>query len=205
MFATEAFETAVETAADAIAPYGVSNSLGQVVLKLASPGIPDTYQGSELWDLSLVDPDNRQPVDYEERRRALRALDGRSPKELLASYRDGRVKLHVLRAGLRLRREMPKTFLEGDYVPLDAGEDVIAFARNHAEGSVVAVVTRRPHHVTGGRAPFAIDDVWGQRELPIPRGEWRDVLTGAEHVVESDGTKAANVFAELPVALLVRR
>jgi (1->4)-alpha-D-glucan 1-alpha-D-glucosylmutase len=205
MFAAEAFETAIETAADAIAPYGVSNSLGQVVLKLASPGIPDTYQGSELWDLSLVDPDNRLAVDYEERRRALRSLEGVSPKELLASYRDGRVKLHVLRAGLRLRREMPKTFLEGDYVPIDAGDDVFAFARNHAEGSVVAVVTRRPHHVTGGRAPFAIDDVWGQRELPIPRGEWRDALTGATHVIEGDGMKAAKLFAQLPVALLVSR
>ncbi|MDB5213483.1 MAG: Malto-oligosyltrehalose synthase [Myxococcaceae bacterium] len=205
LFSTEAFETALETAADAIATYGVSNSLGQVVLKLASPGIPDTYQGSELWDLSLVDPDNRMPVDYEERRRALKELDGVSPKELLASYRDGRVKLHVLRAGLRLRREMPKTFLEGDYTPIDAGEDVVAFSRNHAEGSVVCVVTRRPHHVTGGLAPFAIDDVWGHRELPIPRGEWRDALTGATHTVEGDGMPAARLFAQLPVALLVRR
>jgi (1->4)-alpha-D-glucan 1-alpha-D-glucosylmutase len=205
MFSTEAFETALETAADAIATYGVSNSLGQVVLKLASPGIPDTYQGCELWDLSLVDPDNRSPVDYEERRRALKEVEGASPKELLASYRDGRVKLHVLRAGLRLRREMPSTFLEGDYVPIDAGDDVVAFSRNHAEGSVVCVVTRRPHRVTGGRAPFAIDDVWGQRELPIPRGEWRDALTGAEHVVDRDGFAAAKLFAQLPVALLVRR
>ena len=205
MFSTESFETALETAANAIATYGVSNSLGQVVLKLASPGIPDTYQGSELWDLSLVDPDNRMPVDYEERRRALTELEGSSPKELLASYRDGRVKLHVLRAGLRQRRDMPKTFLEGDYVPIDAGEDVVAFSRNHAEGSVVCVVTRRPHHVTGGHAPFAIDDVWGQRELPIPRGEWRDALTGATHIVDGDTLAAAKLFAQLPVALLVRR
>ena len=205
MFSTEAFETALETAADAIATYGVSNSLGQVVLKLASPGIPDTYQGCELWDLSLVDPDNRMPVDYEERRRALKKLEGASPKELLASYRDGRVKLHVLRAGLRQRREMPKTFLEGDYVPIDAGDDVVAFSRNHAEGSVVCVVTRRPHHVTSGRAPFAVDDVWGQRDLPIPRGEWRDALTGATHIVDGDTLRAAKLFAQLPVALLVRR
>ncbi len=205
MFATEAFETALETAADAIARYGVSNSLGQVVLKIASPGITDTYQGSELWDLRLVDPDNRAPVDYDERRAALRALEGTRPKDLLAAYRDGRVKLHVLRAGLQLRRDMPKVFLEGDYVAIDAGEDVVAFARNHAEGSVVCAVTRRPHHVTGGRAPFAIDDVWGNRELPIPRGEWRDTLTGRTYVVDGDGFAAAKLFAELPVALLVRR
>jgi (1->4)-alpha-D-glucan 1-alpha-D-glucosylmutase len=203
MFSTEAFDTALETAADAIATYGVSNSLGQVMLKIASPGVPDTYQGSELWDLRLVDPDNRTPVDYDERRAALAALEGVRPKELLASYRDGRVKLHVLRAGLRLRRDMPKTFLEGDYVAIDAGEDVIAFARNHAEGTVVCAVTRRPHHVTGGRAPFAIDDVWGNRTIAIPRGEWRDALTGGRHVVEGDGMAAAKLFAELPVALLV--
>ena len=205
MFSTEAFETALETAGDAIATYGVSNSLGQVVLKIAAPGIPDTYQGSELWDLRLVDPDNRTPVDYDERRAALRSLDGVSPKELLASYRDGRVKLHVLRAGLHLRRAMTKTFLEGDYAPIDAGDDVVAFARSHAEGSVVCAVTRRPHHVTGGRAPFAIDDVWGRREIAIPRGEWTDALTGATHVVEGKGLLAAKLFDQLPVALLHRR
>ena len=205
MFSTEAFETALETAADVIATYGVSNSLGQVVLKLASPGIPDTYQGSELWDLRLVDPDNRTPVDYEDRRAALRSLEGATPRDLLASYRDGRVKLHVLRAGLHLRRAMPKTFLEGDYVPIDAGDDVVAFTRNHPEGSVLCALTRRPHRVTGGRAPFAIDDVWGHRELPIPRGEWRDALTGAVHVVEGGGLAAAKLFEQLPVALLVSR
>lgn len=205
MFALEAFDTSLETAADAIAPYGVSNSLGQVVLKVASPGVPDTYQGSELWDLRLVDPDNRGPVDYGERRALAKSLDAGDvrPKELLASYRDGRVKLHVLRAGLRLRREMPKTFLEGDYVPIDAGEDVVAFSRNHAEGSVIAVVTRHPYRVTGGRAPFAVDDVWGARTLPIPRGEWRDALTGKVHVVEDDGLPAAKLFEQLPVSLLV--
>jgi (1->4)-alpha-D-glucan 1-alpha-D-glucosylmutase len=205
MMALEAFESSLETAADTIAPYGVSNSLGQVVLKVASPGVPDTYQGSELWDLRLVDPDNRRPVDYEERRALARGLDGARPRELLASYRDGRVKLHVLRAGLRLRRAMPRTFLDGDYVPIDAGEDVIAFARNHAEGSVVAAVTRRPHRVTGGRAPFAIDDVWRDRRVAIPRGEWRDALTGRTHDVGDDALAAADLFHDLPVSLLVRR
>jgi len=153
----------------------------------------------------VVDPDNRTPVDYEARRAALKELEGVRPMDLLSSFRDGRVKLHVLRAGLRLRREMPRVFLEGDYVPIDAGEDLVAFARNHAEGSVVAVVTRRPHHVTGGRAPFAIDDVWGHRSIAVPRGEWRDALTGALHVVEGEGLLAAKLFVELPVSLLYRR
>ena len=203
MFSLEAFEAALETAANAIATHGVSNGLAQVVLKIASPGIPDTYQGSELWDLRLVDPDNRGLVDYDERRAALRALEGVRVSDLLTSFRDGRVKLHVLRAGLRLRRDMPKTFLEGDYVPIDLGEDVVAFARNHAAGSVVCVVTRRPHQVTGGRVPFALGDAWRDRTLALPRGHWRDVLTGKEHVVvESGGVRAAELFDALPVALL---
>jgi (1->4)-alpha-D-glucan 1-alpha-D-glucosylmutase len=202
MFSLEAFETSLETAANAIATHGVSNGLAQVVLKIASPGIPDTYQGSELWDLSLVDPDNRGLVDYEERRAALRATVGVRASELLTSFRDGRVKLHVLRAGLRLRRDMATTFIEGDYVPIDTGEDVIAFARNHAAGSVVCAVTRRPHHVTGGLVPFAVGDVWRDRILALPRGHWRDVLTGKEHVIESAGLRAAELFDALPVALL---
>ncbi len=203
MMTNDAFAASLAAKVEALAPYGASNGLGQVVLKIASPGVPDTYQGSELWDLSLVDPDNRRPIDYEGRRAALRSMDGARARDLLESYRDGRVKLHVLRAGMRLRRAMPKTFLEGDYVPIDAGEDVIAFARNHTEGSVVCAVTRRPYRVTRGQAPFAIDDVWGDRKVPIPRGEWRDALTGAAHHVDAEGLGAARLFEQLPVALLV--
>ncbi|HSO32335.1 MAG TPA: malto-oligosyltrehalose synthase, partial [Labilithrix sp.] len=203
MLTSDAFAASLAAKVEVLAPYGASNSLAQVVLRLASPGVPDTYQGSELWDLSLVDPDNRRPVDYEARRAALRSLEGARAKDLLASFRDGKVKLHVLRAGLRLRRDLPRTFLEGDYAPIDAGEEIVAFARNHAEGSVVCAVTRFPYRVTGGKAPFAIDDVWGTRQVPIPRGAWRDVLTGARITVDSAGLAAARLFAELPVALLV--
>ncbi len=204
MIGDRAFESAVATAADAIASHGASNGLAQVVLKLASPGIPDTYQGSELWDLRLVDPDNRTPVDYDERRAALKSLEGAKPRDLLASFRDGRVKLHVLRAGLLLRREMPKPFIEGDYTPIDAGEDIVAFIRNHAEGSIAAAVTRRPHQVTQGRAPFAIGDHWAQRRIALPRGEWRDALTNERHLVEENGIAASKLFEHLPVSLLYR-
>ncbi len=203
MLGSEAFGASLARQLGHVATHGVSNSLAQVVLRLASPGVPDTYQGSELWDLTLVDPDNRRPVDYQARRALLRSLEGVAARDLLASYRDGRVKLHVLRAGLRLRRELPKTFLEGDYAAIDAGEEIVAFARAHAEGSVVCAVTRLPLRVTGGEAPFAVGDVWGSRGVAIPRGSWRDVLTGARVTVEGDGLPAAKLFAELPVALLV--
>jgi (1->4)-alpha-D-glucan 1-alpha-D-glucosylmutase len=205
MMTNDAFAGSLAAKVEAMATYGASNSLAQVVLRIASPGVPDTYQGSELWDLSLVDPDNRRPVDYDERRSALRSIEGARAKDLLACYRDGRVKLHVLRAGLRLRREMPETFIEGDYVAIDGGDDVVAFARHHDEGSVVCAVTRRPYRVTRGRAPFAIDDVWGARTLAVPHGEWRDALTGTTHSVSGDGLAMARLFAELPVALLVRK
>jgi (1->4)-alpha-D-glucan 1-alpha-D-glucosylmutase len=204
MLTSEAFTASLAAKVETIASHGASNGLAQLVLRLASPGVPDTYQGTELWDLSLVDPDNRRPVDYEERRAALRAIEGARPEELLAGYRDGRIKLHVLRAGLRLRREHPKTFLEGDYVALDGGEEIIAFARNHAEASVVCAVTRFPYRVTGGKRPFATGDVWGTRRVAVPRGTWRDVLTGARVTVEgANGLEASKLFAALPVALLV--
>jgi len=205
MVADPSFAKSLSAKVDEIAAYGASNGLGQMVIKLGSPGVPDTYQGSELWDLRLVDPDNRTPVDYEARRAALRSLEGAKPAELLTQFRDGRVKLHVVRTGLRLRRELPKTFLEGDYTPIDGGDDVVAFARRHTEGTVVCAATRRPRTVTGGRAAWAVDDAWGDRTIPVPKGSYEDALTGRKHVVEGSGLRASALFADLPVAMLVAR
>ncbi len=210
MLADPAFAKSLATKADAIAIHGASNGLGQVVLKIASPGIPDTYQGSELWDLRLVDPDNRTPVDYEARRAALRSLEGTTVPGLRAAFRDGRIKLHVLRAGLRLRREKPRIFLEGGYEPIDAGESIVAFARTHADGRVVAAVTRSPWRVTRGEPSWAIGDRWtGSGEAPepigVPPGSYLDVLSGRSVDVGPDGIAAGELFAELPVALLSSR
>ena len=203
MLGDPAFRKSLSDKVDILATHGASNSLAQVVLRIAAPGIPDTYQGSEFWDLTLVDPDNRRPVDYAARRAALIGLEGTSAPALRDAYRDGRVKLHVLRASLRLRREMPRTFIEGDYTSLDAGEDIVAFARQHESGTVVAAVTRRPHRVTGGTTPWAVGKAWGDHTVPVARGTWRDVFTSATHVVTDTGLAAATLFAELPVALLV--
>ena len=121
------------------------------------------------------------------------------------------MKMFVLRTGLRLRRAMAKTFIEGDYVPIDGGEDLVAFARNHAEGSVVCVVTRSPYQVTQGaratqrgKPAFAVGNVWGDRTIALPRGKWRDALTGETHAAKGDGIPFARLFAQLPVCLLVR-
>jgi (1->4)-alpha-D-glucan 1-alpha-D-glucosylmutase len=201
----ERFARTLAERAARIAPYGASNGLGLVTLQAASPGVADTYQGGELWDLSLVDPDNRAPVDYARRRALLRRTRDVRPRELLASFTDGRVKLHVLRAALRLRRALADVFLEGDYTPIDAGEAIVAFARRHAAGRVVCAVTRLPFGVTRGRTPWAVGDVWGDRIVPVPRGRWRDAFTGREHEVAGAGLEASRLFDELPVALLVLR
>jgi (1->4)-alpha-D-glucan 1-alpha-D-glucosylmutase len=204
-----AFLESLDAKANAIATHGASNGLAQVLLKVASPGVPDTYQGSETWDLRLVDPDNRAPVDYGALREALAALEGASVRDLLDEFRDGRLKLHVLSRALRLRRKLPAVFLEGDYRPIEAGDEIVAFARTHATGAVICAVTRQPYRATGGRAPWACGDVWGapddpkRRLLGLPEGRWRDVLADRVLVSDGGGTAAADVFQELPVALLV--
>ena len=134
-----------------VARLGVDNALVQLVLKLTLPGVPDIYQGAELWDLSLVDPDNRRPVDYEARDAMLRdlapRLDGDGRNALVtALYRDwesGAIKLALTRVLLALRADAPALFADGDYEPLDlGGDDLLGFARN-AGGRRMRVVVRR--------------------------------------------------------------
>lgn len=204
ILADEAFLESLEAKTTAIATYGASNGLAQVVLKIASPGIPDTYQGCETWDFRLVDPDNRGEVDYGRLREDLVSLEGASARDLVASYRDGRLKLHVLSRGLRLRRSKPHIFAEGSYRPIDAGEEIIAFLRQHELGSVVCAVTRFPYRVTGGLAPWARGDVWGNRTIAIPEGRWRNALVDdREVIVGPNGLAVADLFCDLPVSLLV--
>jgi (1->4)-alpha-D-glucan 1-alpha-D-glucosylmutase len=195
--------------AAAIATYGASNGLAQVILKIASPGICDNYQGSETWDLRLVDPDNRGPVDYAALRKLLAAKA--SPSELLESFRDGRLKLHLVARALRLRRAHPEIFLEGTYEPIAAqetwGEEVVAFVRSHASGRIACAVTRFPWHATGGgKSPWATGPVWGDRRLALPKGQWRNVLAGNSSdqlgVAEGKGVLMRDLFRDLPVALL---
>jgi maltooligosyltrehalose synthase len=135
---------------------GAINSLAQTALKIGAPGVPDFYQGTELWDFNLVDPDNRRPVDFAIRRNYLAELqpllavesDARVPRivALLDEWRDGRIKLLLTLAGLQLRRELPDLFLSGDYVPLSAeisvNADVVAFARTRGADAVIVVVPR---------------------------------------------------------------
>jgi (1->4)-alpha-D-glucan 1-alpha-D-glucosylmutase len=145
--------------ADWIGPAGAVNGLAQTLLKLTVPGVPDFYQGAEFWDLSLVDPDNRRPVDFTQRIRAREA--DQSPVELAACWRDGRVKQAVIRRALALRHEQPALFARGAYLPLEVSgplaEHVVAFARSHEEAHCIVVVPRLPlslHHDLGRTAQW---------------------------------------------------
>ncbi len=184
--------------------YGACNSLAQVAIKLASPGVPDTYQGTELWDLSLVDPDNRRPVDYAKRRQLLSSLGDASPelaRDLVANFTDGRIKLHVTRTGLQHRRRDPQLFLDGSYRPIPAGPHVIAFERSHGKARLVCVTPRLPRTLTRGEQPWPLGDVWGDQMIELPAATWKNALTGERFAAGSLALR--ELFATFPVAWLV--
>jgi (1->4)-alpha-D-glucan 1-alpha-D-glucosylmutase len=197
----QSFEGFVEK----IAQCGAINSLSQTVLKLTLPGVPDFYQGSELWDLSLVDPDNRRPVDFESRRAELSKLSqSAAPAELLGGWRDGRIKLFAIRTLLRFRRDNPALFAAGDYVPVSGSgsfaECCVAFERRGGDQTLLVLAPRLT-----SRVGFpAIGDLWRETKL-APRttaGLWRDLLTGKRHTA-SPALSVADLLRDLPIAALL--
>jgi (1->4)-alpha-D-glucan 1-alpha-D-glucosylmutase len=201
---------------DAVAWYGALDGLSQSLLRLTVPGVPDIYQGCELWNLSLVDPDNRRPVDWELRARLLAAIGlATAPtvdvaSDALAGWRDGRLKLLVTARGLHLRRALPSLFRAGDYRPLavsgERANHVIAFARRHEDAWVIVVVPRLPVGLAPVGSPPLGQAVWGETAIGVPDGaptQLANALTG-ELVPARAGTLAlADALATLPVALLV--
>ncbi len=197
---------------------GMFNSLAQTLLKIASPGVPDVYQGTELWDFSLVDPDNRRPVDYERRRHLLDELKERSAvgpvpelvRELVERKDDGRIKLYVVWRALQFRRDHPGLFAAGEYVPLDAQgsrrESVCAVLRRHGGESAVVVAPRLVTRLlaTGDEVPLE-EAIWQDTGLPLPAEaprRWRNVFTDEVLTVGPNGLRLAEVFSHCPVALL---
>ena len=197
---------------------GALNSLSQVLLKITSPGAPDVYQGAELWDFSLVDPDNRRPVDFRKRTQLLKELKKRESKsrdtlipELLVDWEDGRIKLYVTYKALNFRREHRGLFLEGEYLPLfSAGarkNNIVAFSRCKADQWVVVAV---PRLVAKMAAPGPLGKrAWGESLLAIPPEaprSWTNIFTGetleAAHTSEMGSLPLNRVFSRFPVALL---
>ena len=203
-----------------IARAGMWNSISQLVLKIASPGVPDFYQGSEIWSFNLVDPDNRQPVDFELRKEiaaSLRREPDADPAALMCRLAnnacDGGIKLYITSRALRFRRDNPELFAEGNYVPLASqgsrANHVVALARTFHGQTVLAVAGRfflrlcNSHNVPWG-------DVWANTSLVLPRKiaarGFRDVLTGRTIDAEQQGEHyilpLGKIFAHCPVALL---
>ncbi|WP_051516065.1 malto-oligosyltrehalose synthase [Candidatus Blastococcus massiliensis] len=179
-----------------IAPLGWSNSLTQKLLQLTMPGVPDVYQGTELYDFSLVDPDNRRPVDYARRRELLAALDA---GEVPALDESGAAKLLVVSRALRARRDHPEWF--AGYEPVEVrgsgAEHVVAYDRSGpSQDGVVVVATRLPARLA--------ETGWGDTALQLRTGAWRDLLTGERIVSDVAGVAADVLLTRLPVALLVR-
>jgi (1->4)-alpha-D-glucan 1-alpha-D-glucosylmutase len=193
---------------------GMLVGLSQAAVKVASPGVPDYYQGTEIWDFSLVDPDNRRPVDFALREKLLSSLDGKpDPAALLARLDDGMAKLAVIRAGLRLRREFPALFRGAPYTPLHAdGEreaNVIAFALKQGPQAMIAIAPRLFARLMTERdaAPIGAR-IWGASRLALPDGmphEWEDAITGARHMAADGAIVLADVLGQFPVALLAAR
>jgi (1->4)-alpha-D-glucan 1-alpha-D-glucosylmutase len=188
----EATGAALQKMVDRIAAFGRSNSLAQKLLQLTMPGVPDVYQGTELWNYSLVDPDNRRPIDYDRRRRLLAALDA---GEVPGVDDTGAAKLLVVSRTLRARRDHPEWFEGYEPVPATgpAADHVVAFDR----GGVVAVATRLP-------AGLAAAGGWGDTSVQLPTGAWRDLFTGRRVVSDAGGVRLADLLDRLPVSLLVR-
>jgi len=201
-----------------VAHFGMLNSLAQTLLKITAPGIPDFYQGTEFWDLSLVDPDNRRPVDYAARQTTLQQIIQREETDLAALIRDlladmpgGRVKLFLIHRSLTARNRHPDLFEAGDYLPLPvsgpAAEHVIAFARRSAERTAVTVVPRLlAGWLDEGALPLG-PEVWADTKLgipPSPGSGWQDAITGDSHP-DQKVIDLGRLLKTFPVALLVDR
>ena len=197
------------TFAQRIGPAGAANGLVQTLIKLTAPGIPDVYQGTEFWDLSLVDPDNRTPVDFESR---LHSLDGGPPTDFASTWRNGRIKQSMIARVLALRQEAPALFAVGNYLPLAVAgplaENIVAFARTYQSSSAIITGIRCPAHILNSEHVITPSDArWGDTHIVLPKSLSSPTRSSVFHrgkVVSCDEKlKAGEIFAELPVACLV--
>lgn len=200
-----------------IARFGVFNALSQTLLKIAAPGVPDFYQGTEVWDLNLVDPDNRRPVPYDSTMHVfLEQLQRRTAEnvgdlisELLAAPQDGKIKLFLIYRALNARREHGDLFRYGTYVPLKAAgplaHHVVAFARKHPDGWMLAVIPRfLTYLLQEAEAPLG-EKVWSGTHVVMPSGcprSWYNVLTDRTVSVGSS-FPVGNALEHFPVGLFI--
>jgi (1->4)-alpha-D-glucan 1-alpha-D-glucosylmutase len=199
--------------------HGMWGALSQALLKFTSPGVPDIYQGTEMWDDSLVDPDNRRRIDYKVRTAALADIRARRvegapfARELTQAAQDARIKLFVTHVALDARRRLPDVFgAHGAYIPQAAAgtqaEHVIAFTRRAGDAEIVVVAPRLSSKLCGGQTVPPLGEIWSDTRLPIAEGRFINLFTGETVVAEERGEGSAllldQVLADFPVALLER-
>lgn len=201
--------TAIAAAAQAIAPAGAQNGLAQTLLRMMVPGVPDLYQGAEFWDFSLVDPDNRRPVDFNARQQALNTPPGTD--QLLTHWHDGRIKQALIAQVLGLRSAQPELFRHGSYTPLEVlgqhADRVVAFSREHQGKQLVVVVPRWSHALLeNGVQPLIPAQVWGDTRVKLPFAastqNWKGLFqTGA--VTPDKELLISTALGEFPVNVFI--
>ena len=194
-----------------IAEYGIYNSLSQVLIKNTAPGVPDLYQGAELWELSLVDPDNRRPVDYQKRREFLQDIKTRSSQnilqlieELIATKENGKIKLFLTHQLLTARKKYSDIFQNGDYQEIEVSgkyqDNIVAFSRNYRDKTLVAIA---PRFLTGiikpGELPLGME-IWQDTSLKLAKKDWHNLIDAQTIAGE---TAVGKIIQNFPVALLI--
>ncbi len=199
-----------------IAAYGMYNSLSQTLLKIASPGMPDFYQGTELWDLSLVDPDNRRPVDYDERLSFLQEIKRRCQtgiesliSDLKLTKEDGRMKLFLITRALEARKQYLSVFQQGDYQPLEVmgkyANSVVALKRHYQGITVIIVVPRLLTNVISWEQEPLGEDVWGDTYIDLSESHnWIDTITNQE-IDTGHRLPVGKILQDFPAALLINQ
>jgi (1->4)-alpha-D-glucan 1-alpha-D-glucosylmutase len=189
-----------------VARLGAINSLSQTLLKLTSPGVPDFYQGNEVWDYSLVDPDNRRPVDYNLRRKTLEELETVSPKDVVHTWPDGRIKMFLIQRVLKFRRKHNELFQRGEYLPLTPSgafaQCCVSFARHLRGQWVVVIVPRLSSRV--GFPPVA--ESWQDSTLEVPKAlslkRANDLFTCRPVPLKDRHVKLADALSILPFTVI---
>ena len=208
-----------------ISRVGMLNSLAQTLLKLTCPGVPDLYQGTELWDSSLVDPDNRRPVDYSRRHQTLQEMESwresaasLKPRvqDLITHMSDGRIKMYLTWKALNSRKQQPELFLKGNYLALNVqgpkAKHLLAFTRGHEGSELIVAIPRLCAKLFGADGGFPdMRDWWGETGVEVPpcdtRRTYRNVFTAETIALEPSGKatalQASALFANFPLALFV--
>ncbi|MEO7114168.1 MAG: malto-oligosyltrehalose synthase, partial [Polyangiaceae bacterium] len=207
-FADDPFMDGMRRFCDGIAIPAAVNGVSQCLIKLCAPGVPDIYQGAELWHQVLVDPDNRRPVRFDERRVLLNRIRNAGDKlklcaDLLGDIASGGMKLLVTHAALTARREHAELFRRGDYESIAGGEHLFAFTRGFEKERLLCVVPRLVAASSRAKGTWPLGDAWGDARLPfLHRGNYRNVITGAAIAVSGE-IKLSEAFANFPVALFM--